>query len=255
MSLQNLLKPNNYELHLGDTSISSLSIDELNPIPPSTDIIVNANLYTVGDDAVSLGKAGQGFSNLFARNLCGIGGEVNAIYGINGNSYTGPPAGNYSVYFPNGLSFQNAASLNNSQKSLSYYQEYTGNMTVGNLSAPFQTPFSAVRIGNILNISIQSFGTSPALQPTAAANGPLTFTSIVSPSAPALPVPTSDQYVITNTVSNNTYPLGCMVFGSDGTIKLYTNPQLSSSFTAGQQAGLSTGNNNSNYVSFSILLN
>lgn len=245
MSLQNLLKPNNYELYLGDTNISSLSIDELNPIPPSTNITVNANLITSADDARSLGSAGHGYSGLYARNLYGLNGVVNTVYGINGNSYNSG-ANNYSVYFPNGLTFTNASTVAGSSNSLNKYNEYTGTMTIGNVGGVVTTPFTAIRIGNILHVSILAFGASP---PTAVANGSLQLTPSVT-----LPHPVNNQLVYVNIITDVTKQMGCMLFGTSGGISLYAGTDVNSDFVATKASAITSGSVNE-YVSFSILLN
>lgn len=260
MSLQNLLKPNNYPLELGTVNASNIHssnvyTDNIYEDENLNDqITIHATLTTTADEGASLGIAGKGFQNLFCKNLNGLNANVNVVHGLNGGSGTSAVSFGYGVTGPTlgspvtvngGLVFNVAGN-----SVLNFYQEYSGSLTVsGALSASStppvtSVPYSGVIIGKLATVSFQT------LLANAGASGTINLSGL-----PTAFKPLSTQSIFVPTDVNNTQNNSCLIISNAANplISIFSAANESTSFTNGQPSGLKFAS--SRWFTFTYVLN
>lgn len=237
MSLQNLLKSNNYELDISYVSSGQIHTTDLYSISPSTNITTHANIITNADDAVNLGGVGKGYANIYARNLAGLNGAVNVQYGITGEAGVNP----LKIY-NNGLIFFNPASTSDNS-TMNYYREFSGTLTTGGaLPSAATGGYRAVICGKNVNISI----TFPATVATSTA--PITLTGL-----PSQFIPGHVQSSLAPANNGGVISMGIIKVDTAALLTLYTDTIETGNFTNGSAAGLGVASGR--YFSFSYTLN
>lgn len=235
MSLQNLLKQNNYELFCGTMNVNDIVIDDIisadtiktNNLQKlsGTDISILGNLVpAVGSStAFQIGAPNLYFSNLWCQRLQGAGSEVivqNGITGVDGTS---------ELEVKNGIIlYQNDPQTEN-QSVLTQYWYTSGTLTAEG-AIPDQTiNYSAVLVGNVVTITIQNFlGTCNN-----------TSSPILMVGLPDEFMPSSDKIISGVPVDvNNTQNNGVIVVRSDsGNLDMYPSPRLNVFFSSTYEAG------------------
>lgn len=250
MSIQNLLKPNNYNLYLNveDLNVQNLTVQALDAGDINAETInsqsvalddldsnsggpitINKNLIPSGDDGPSLGSSTLAFSNLWC-------------YKVSGNS------GTFPVNIPNGLTLNSGPNIGS---TLNIYKEYSGNLTVSGAISGASTPpitsvpYSGVIIGKLATVSFQTL-----LVTQAGASGTINLSGLPTDFRPlsiqSIFVPTQVNFTQNNScliISNATNPL----------ISIFSAANETTSFTNGQQSGLSFAS--SRHFTFTYLLN
>jgi len=258
MSLQNLLKQNDYDLYCDTMNMTSLDIGTItanNGIfesvstpellsDPGTDITIFNNIAPQSDLATSLGLAGKGFRNLFCQNLCGLGGPVNVQTSINGplvpapNPSDPPVISNLIITSPvgitgpgvnpvrlnNGLVFGNVGSNNTTLSE--YYTVSATPSTQGSVSGPFAVipivDWVATRIGNTVSLRFK-FNRQSCTSVTATIfiNLGAAFTSVFYPS-----VGVGFSVPVANSNSTAVAALGFINTSGNITIQSITNGNI-----------------------------
>lgn len=167
MSLQNVLKANNYDLHCNSILVNNIdsdaiTVNNINSLDdPQNNITIAGNLVVVSDDAYNLGAPGKGFESLYCRGLNGLNGPVNVVTGIRGNNGTNP-----LVIYETGLQFltnpvSTQSVLNN------YYSSYSPLQVSGFFSGgPLPIQIAATVIGNSVTFGIGYFNGAGGLPST-----------------------------------------------------------------------------------------
>lgn len=240
MSLQNLIKENNYELYCDTMNMENFNVNTVNAndgifnsvstsellANGGTDITIHNNLVPAIATTCQLGNSGSHFSNLWCEHLEGTGTPVKVQNGIVGQD------GSHPLYVAtNGLMFNNAVPVAPiSTYTINFYAEYSGTMTAGNAIPNTIAPYRAVRIGSIVNLSF-GFNVTNAL--VAGNTNPIDITSL-----PVALRPSSTRVIAIPVNVNNTSPLGAVQINTDGILSIYSNTILSSYYTSGLPAGL-----------------
>lgn len=210
MSLQNLEKPNNYQLYIGNAVSPSSTVTNLYPpgIAPNNNITIHGNLITTTDDAVNLGAVGKGFASVYAKNLAGLNGPVNVQYGITGDAGVNP-----LVIYENGLQFRNGGILGD---ALSNYYSLSGTI---NSSGAIVTPvdYSATIIGSLVTLSLKM-----SIGPCTTIGVPI---NVQLPSDNGL-FPTGPDGVVINNIpvaNDVSYPMGSISINSSGLLSIISS--------------------------------
>lgn len=169
MSLQNLLKKNDYDLYCDTINVNNFGIDTIEtnsilPIGTGTSInifdpnaspctlTVNGNITLPPslNNLRRIGSSGAGYSELWCKQLQGLGAPVQVQNGIEGNNGTQP------LYVANnGLKFTNtvpAAPVTN--YAIDKYIEYNGTLPLNGYTTSISAAYSAVVCGNQVTMSL-----------------------------------------------------------------------------------------------------
>ena len=252
MSIQNILQPNNLVLYAGNIAADKITVDVIDSLATGdpvfilpteadeNDVVVNKNLITSADLAVSLGAAGQGYRDVFCQNLRGLGGTVQQ---------------NYSpVNIPGGVNFFDPSTpANTPYASLldTYYSITQADLTlqIGGAYANPAVPlnYKATIIGNLVTMSILVPAKSIAPGPT----GPITITGLTSNFYPEFP-----QSIQIDVDSDSNLIQGVIYIDTGGLITIYPGYSTAAVFTSGQPIGLGIIETGSvaSYLTFSYIL-
>lgn len=171
MSLQNLLKPNNYELYCDTLNVNNFGLDTIEtnkilPIGTGTSINIfdpnaspctltvngNITLPSALNGIRRIGTSGAGYSELWCNQLQGLGAPVQVQNGIVGNNGTQP------LYVANyGLTFNNAVPAPPvTSYTLDNYVEYNGTLDLNGYTTTIVASYSATIIGKQVTISLSA---------------------------------------------------------------------------------------------------
>lgn len=237
MSLQNILKTNDYDLYCDELNANTLTVDSVNintlkvgtldNLDGSSNIIAGSDIVTISDDAQSLGAPAKGFRNLYCGNLFGLNGPVNVRYGITGSNGTSP-----LYVIQNGLIFDNSSIVPPiTSYTMNRYIEYSGQFTITGAVSTSHINYSAVVVGKLVTMSLQNFSAQCVFPGI-----PITIALL-----PNILRPTSDKIVSAPVCVDNTQDPeapGALVIRSDsGNINMYPNGRANSGWINGQMAG------------------
>lgn len=250
MSLQNLLKENNYELYCDTLNVNSFASDTIKTdnIEPITgnDITVTGNIIL--PDSLSLdrqiGSSTSYFSNLWCERLQGANAPVMVQNGIIGNDGADP------LYVAdNGLMFTDVAPVAPvTSYTLERYVEYSGQLTAQGAIPATPVNYKAEIIGSVVILKIQSF----IVNANVAGSTAISMTGL-----PSLLIPNNNivfqAYVNINNTNNAS---GVLIVQSNGTILLQPDTRGTVTYTNGVAAGFFSPTPESNYwFTFSYNLN
>lgn len=155
MSLQNLLKNNNYPIIINDLTSNEVSSDNVYTdnlySKSSTYITLHSNLQTTSDGARSLGTLGHGFSDLYCQNLLGFNGNVYIVHALSGGSSASPAAVNI---VSQGLLIEGSG-----QTVLTKYHEATGFVNLTGFTTTQSVSYSYTVVGKMVTFQ---FNFTPA---------------------------------------------------------------------------------------------
>lgn len=255
MSLQNLLKPNNYELYINSNTIVSSDImaGSLSALTDPGTIELNSGLSipTDKDQGIIIGNNGGALGNIYTYNIVGPDGvnPFNVPAGISGETIENPPPTPptlvpISIY--NGLALKpldTSSTLNSS--TIDQYGEYSGSLT---FTGPFSgtAGFRGVICGSKVTISLN-------LNQQHASAGLPAGTGMVFEALPSRFHPQISQIVLCP-VYNGVVVTGCIFIETNGVMSMFPSTIFSPGFTSSAYpCGLGIPDGNS-YV-FSYLLN
>lgn len=231
MSLQNLLKDNNYTLYIGDAEIDTLNttdiVAEKISAPGSNYLQMGSTIIPYSNNQTSVGTASQSFNNMYCHNLWGYN--------------------NTAVKLQEGLVIGN---VNN--PALTLYNQLSGSFTLGGGwtgLTDFSVTYKAVIVGKNVTMSIDVSSTQvppSAVQPKATTNAAIILSGLNSSLNPATPK------VVTIPMNvNGTHPLGAIVI-SAGSLTIYSSTDLNAGYITGSTASYDFPNGTE--FSFSYLL-